>query len=88
MGFFAVPATSWSTWATVALCVLPLVMTVIQYAWTFFYLRLEEIDAQFIAGRIPPGAGSMDESPAPGAAVGAPRLKLVEGRSPGDPAGG
>lgn len=42
--FFALPATSWSTWATVALLVLPPVMTIIQYAWTFFYLRLEEID--------------------------------------------
>ena len=79
-GFFALPKTTWSTWATVALCALPLVMSVIQYAWTFFYLRLEEIDIPVVIGRIPPGARGPGEGAAASAA--APRLKLVEGRSP------
>jgi hypothetical protein len=56
--FFALPSTSWSTWATVALLVLPPVMTVIQYAWTFFYLRLEEIDLpRGVVGSISPASG-------------------------------
>ncbi len=56
--FFALPATSWSTWATVALLVLPPVMTIIQYAWTFFYLRLEEIDVpRGVVGSIAPVTG-------------------------------
>jgi hypothetical protein len=59
----------------VALFVLPLVMSVIQYAWTFFYLRLEDIDA--------PGAQIRAERPVESAAEQAiggalPRLRLVE----------
>jgi hypothetical protein len=61
---------------TVALLVLPLVMSVIQYAWTFFYLRLEEIDVPIVVGTVPPAGGRGD----PDAAL--PRLKLVEGRAP------
>jgi hypothetical protein len=73
--FLALPATSWSTWATVALFVLPLVMSVIQYAWTFFYLRLEEIDAPGAQLR----AERAVESAAGHARGGAlPRLRLVE----------
>jgi hypothetical protein len=68
LGFLAFPSTSWSTWVTVALLLLSLVMSVIQYAWTFFYLHLED----------------MDESAAPGepgepVAGGVPRLTVVEG---------
>jgi len=87
VGFFALQHTSWSTWATVALCALPLVMSVIQYAWTFFYLRLDEIDVPLVVGSIPPGGtrtGSGEGSAAPAAG---PRLKLVEGRSPSEPSG-
>jgi len=46
--YLALPRTSWSTWATVALFVLPLFMTVIQYAWTFFYLRLSEVESPIV----------------------------------------
>ncbi len=77
--FMAVPGSSWSTWVTVGLFVLPLVMSVIQYAWTFFYLRLEEIDQPGVAGDILPaevraGAGGGGSGATPG-----PRLTLVEG---------
>ena len=78
VGFFALPRTSWSTWVTVALLVLPLVMTLIQYAWTFFYLRLEEIDVPVVVGSVPPAGRTGDSEPV------VPRLKLVEGRSPQD----
>jgi hypothetical protein len=85
IGFFALPHTSWSTWATVALCVLPLVMSVIQYAWTFFYLRLEEIDVPLIVGSIPPASSRGGGEGAGAGASPAPRLKLVEGRAPSEP---
>jgi len=76
IGFLALPRTSWSTWVTVALLALPGVMTVIQYAWTFFYLRLEEIDVPIVVGSVPP-AGTRGGPADPAV----PRLKLVEGRA-------
>jgi len=68
--FLALPGTSWSTWVTVGLFLLPLAMTLIQYAWTFFYLRLEEVDAHASGGGV--GVGESGVAPAP-------RLRLVEG---------
>ena len=92
--FFALPSTSWATWATVALLVLPPVMSVIQYAWTFFYLRLEEIDMpRGVVGSIPslsgPSAGEHGDAgivAEPVAITGRPRLTLVEGGSGGESA--
>src|SRR5262249_42457881 len=52
IGFLATRA-SWVTWVRIAFLALPLVMTVIQYAWTFFYLRLEEIDVPLVVGSVP-----------------------------------
>jgi hypothetical protein len=86
-GFFAMPHTSWSTWATVALCVLPLVMSVIQYAWTFFYLRMEEIDVPLVVGSIPPAGSRGGGEGAVAGTTPQPRLKLVEGRAPSEPPG-
>jgi hypothetical protein len=76
------------------------VMSIVQYAWTFFYLRLEEIDVPRIVSMptpmtVPmaamPRAGEAraedlhsDESAAPTAPA-PPRLTLVEGRGPQDP---
>ena len=85
VGFFALPHTTWSTWATVALCVLPLVMSVIQYAWTFFYLRLEEIDVPIVVGSIPAASGRGASGEGGAAPAAGPRLKLVEGRTPSEP---
>ena len=71
--FFAFPQTSWSTWVTVGLFLLPLVMTVIQYAWTFFFLRLDELDVE---------AADEPEDEAMGGGGGGgglPRLKIVHG---------
>ncbi len=87
VGFFALPHTAWSTWATVALCVLPPVMSVIQYAWTFFYLRLDEIDVPLVVGSIPPGGTRSGGGEGSAGQAGGPRLKLVEGRSPSEPSG-
>jgi hypothetical protein len=83
LGFLAFPSTSWSTWATVALCLLSLVMSVIQYAWTFFYLRLEEMAAAAepgesdAGGRPGDGDGGIGDAAQPSGT--APRLRVVEG---------
>jgi hypothetical protein len=69
LGFLTFQSTTWETWATVALFLLALVMSVIQYAWTFFYLHLESLDASAEAG--PSDAGRPPGVP--------PRLTLVEG---------
>jgi len=44
VGFLAVPASSWNVWLAVGTFLTAAIVPVIQYAWTFFYLRLEEID--------------------------------------------
>ena len=50
------PQPGYSTWITVAQVALVLVTTVIQYAWTFFYLRLAEIEEPAVEeGPILPG---------------------------------
>ena len=71
--FFALPHTSWSTWVTVGLFLAPLVMTVIQYAWTFFFLRLDELDQEAADDpyeEVERGGGG---------GGGMPRLKVVHG---------
>jgi hypothetical protein len=78
LGFFALPATSWTTWATVAMFVLPLVMSLIQYAWTFFFLRLEQVDAPAAVPGWGGGGGTGEGEPRE-RAMGAPRLQVVEG---------
>ena len=44
VGFFAVPGSSFNVWFSVGTFLSAAIMPIIQYAWTFFYLRLEEID--------------------------------------------
>lgn len=83
-GFLALPGTSWSTWVTVALFLLPLVMTLIQYAWTFFYLRLEEIDLPRVVAPVPAeGQRSISGGGSAGSPA-MPRLRLVEGTRRGN----
>src|SRR5580765_9078000 len=81
LGFLAFPATSWAQWVTVALFLLALVMSVIQYAWTFFYLRLEDQDEVAEPGAPDEPSGPGDAAPPEtGRAAGAPpRLTVVEG---------
>jgi hypothetical protein len=80
--YLALPGTTWSTWVTVALFVLPLVMTLIQYAWTFFYLRLEEVDVPKVVGEIRPVAEHTPASGGGGEAAPGPRLRIVERTKP------
>jgi fatty acid desaturase len=82
LGFLAFTTTRWSTWATVALFLLPLVMSVIQYAWTFFYLRLEGLEESAESGAPEGGSGAAGATGSGGAvrpAAATPRLTLVEG---------
>ncbi len=75
--FFAVPGSSLNVWFSLGTFLSAAVMPVIQYAWTFFYLRLEEIDPSNEAGQpvaAPygvPAAAWRDRSAQP-------RLKLVD----------
>lgn len=71
--FFALPHSSWSTWVTVGLFLAPLVMTVIQYAWTFFFLRLDELDIEAADEPYEEVEGGG------GGGGGFPRLKVVHG---------
>ncbi len=75
--FFTVPGSSFNVWFSLGTFLSAAIMPVIQYAWTFFYLRLEEIDpAQGLDQReAAAGAAAAGAWPALGAP---PRLKLVE----------
>ena len=54
--FFAVPGSSLNVWFALGTFLSAAIMPVIQYAWTFFYLRLEEIDPaqEAVQGAGPP----------------------------------
>ena len=83
--FFAMPGTSWSAWVTVGLFLLPLVMTIIQYAWTFFFLRLDELDQAADEPPAEPAEATAD--PGGNGGNGTPRLRVVEGRRAAPPSG-
>ena len=78
VGYFAVPHSSLNVWFALGTFLSAALMPVIQYAWTFFYLRLEEIDpADAVGGTAigpPLGVPAADWHER---AV-QPRLKLVE----------
>lgn len=87
--FFAVPGSSLNVWFSLGTFLSAAIMPVIQYAWTFFYLRLEEIDpAQ--AGADPALAAAGMPATAWRERGAQPRLRLVdlrredEGRGSGD----
>ncbi len=75
--FFAVPGSSWNIWVSLGTFLSAAIMPVVQYAWTFFYLRLEEISpaarTAVPAERVAVPAGP----PSPRRAA-QPQLRLVE----------
>jgi hypothetical protein len=77
---FLVGALSWSQAVGLGLFLLAAVMVVVQYAWTFFYLRLIEIEG-LTAAQAPAAPAGL--TPAPEWS-GSPRLRLVD--PPSDPA--
>ena len=88
--YLAAPGPGWETYVKAALYVVFAVLPVIQYAWTFFYLRLEEIDLPVI--EVPANYAAVEPGPrvvrgpwGSAAEVVRPELKLVEPQSrPGD----
>jgi hypothetical protein len=77
VGFLAVPASSWNVWLAVGTFLTAAIVPVIQYAWTFFYLRLEEIDPANEAGQ-PAAAPAGVPAAAWRERAAQPRLKLVD----------
>jgi hypothetical protein len=74
----------------VALFLLALVMSVIQYAWTFFYLTLEDLEESAEPGAPDERGGPGDDGPPdPGQPASAPpRLTVVEGGKRREQTGG
>ena len=44
VGFLVVQGSSWNTWLSVGSFLSAALMPIVQYAWSFFYLRLDELD--------------------------------------------
>jgi hypothetical protein len=80
--YFAVPNVN--TWVAVGTLLSAAIMPVIQYAWTFFYLRLEEIDPDAALAHPAGGEGAVPAVAAWRERGAQPQLKLVELRP--DPA--
>lgn len=80
--YLAAPGPGWETYVKGALYVVFAVLPVIQYAWTFFYLRLEEIDVPMI--EVGPNYAEVARpatvlpGPWAGRVGGRPDLRLVE----------
>jgi len=73
---------SFETWKNVTLLLLVALWPVFQYAWTFFYLRLIELEEPRIQGVGPFLASSALGGPWHVPGPGQPPLKLVEPPSP------
>jgi hypothetical protein len=78
--YFAVRHSSLNVWFALGTFLSAALMPVIQYAWTFFYLRLEEIDPADAAGNAGPGQPIGLPAPDWHERAAQPRLKLVERR--------
>ncbi len=80
--YLAAPGPGWEAYVMGALFVVTAVLPVIQYAWTFFYLRLEEVDLPRVeveptyAATEPPV--NVVRGPWAGASAGRPDLRLVD----------
>ncbi len=94
IGFLVTPGTQWTSWVAASLFMSVPVLSIVQYAWTFFYLRLEEIDVPRIVSMPTPVSSTLTMVPphdaaASGATSGTPgsppRLTLVEGHGPQEP---
>jgi hypothetical protein len=78
VGYFAVKHSSLNVWFALGTFLSAALMPVIQYAWTFFYLRLEEIDPADVAGDAGPGRPLAVPATDWHERAAQPRLKLVE----------
>ena len=74
------PGPGWNAYVAVGgFVIFTLLLPVIQYAWTFFFLRLEEVDAPAVEVGVSLGAEPL-RGPWRGTPGGQPQLKLVEVR--------
>jgi hypothetical protein len=84
----AFPAAGVPTWIGVMYFMIAAVTPIIQYAWTFFYLRLVEIDPEAIGIEVGPTYTLLPATPGPPAAPPdpglPPRLTLVGPPEPGE----
>lgn len=88
-GYVVLPQPGVGFWGSAGWLILAALLPVVQYAWTFFYLRLEQIDEplQQTGPALVIRAGAAEpEAPAPPATT-TPRLTLVESRRTDDAAG-
>lgn len=77
--FLLIPSSSWNTWLSIGSFLSAAVVPVVQYAWTFFYMRLDELDqaeAEATA-HAAPASPQFQPSWGPGGAA-VPKLRLVE----------
>ena len=81
----AVSWLSFDTWKTVTLLLLVLIWPVFQYAWTFFYLRLLEIEEPQIheSGPFKASSGMVGPVEPRGGPPAAPDLRRPRSRRPG-----
>jgi hypothetical protein len=80
VGALVTPSSAWNIWFSLGTWLTQAVLLAIQYAWTFFYLRLEDSVAAGEAGAnvvVPPGGAQ-----AAWRAANAPKLRLVESPRP------
>ncbi len=71
---------SWDTWKAVTFLLIVALWPVFQYAWTFFYLRLIEVEEPPLE-EVGPAYATTDaiaSGPAPALGAGQPQLQLVE----------
>ena len=86
--YLAAPGPGWQTYVKGALYVVFAILPIIQYAWTFFYLRLEEIDVPMI--EVEPNYAAAEQpanlvrGPWAGAS-GRPDLRLVQAEAEVEP---
>jgi hypothetical protein len=76
--FLVVPGSGWSTWVALGFLLSATVQPIVQYAWTFFYLRLEDSEAAGDIGSgvvVPQAVGAGQAAWRGGKA---PQLRLVE----------
>lgn len=81
LGYRTVPGSPIDLWYALGMLLTAALMPLVQYAWTFFYLRLEESDALAVeVGSLPhQGAAGVEGAGGwQGATARQPRLKLVE----------
>jgi hypothetical protein len=78
VGALLTPPSAWNIWFSLGTWMTQAALLVIQYAWTFFYLRLEDSDAATRSGSGVVVPRSDEAAQGPWRGANAPKLRLVE----------